>query len=402
MCYSKGFSFIEIILVLSLSSMIILIFIQNITFSTKFLESNPQVLFSEEGLHITSRGLRANNNFIFTDLPNSIGKRDCSLDNLETFQNIQIPPYGNVNHGEVTAINIMGQLLLAGMNSATSSDPDVLIIDTSNWSVVSSLNTGPGLAGMVLQGHYLLLANTSVNAQFQVVDITNPTSPILVGSLKIPGSTSSNSKRNPIVTSITSNKTHDGNARIFIGTQKSDLGEIFIADFNGTSLSFIASYDTGSVVNDVFSDATGLWATSPSDDELFHYDASGTKDYVFNANGQSGNGKRIDILGQDFKMLGRTFGHEELVQIEGRAQKIGGSINDLLINVDSNGKFYVLILANINGTALLQIWGTINSKLDKLVKSIVLPVLSNRIACGDGEIFIGTASPSAPFIVLKP
>jgi len=397
MLHSKGFSFIEVVLILALSSIVILMFVQNITFSSKFLNTNPQVLFSENDAYLINRGIRATSNLIFSDLKNSVGKRDCSINNLQDFKNLTIPPYENINHGEVVSVSLLGNILLAGMNSATSSDPDVVIVDTTNWKIISSLNSGPGLAGMVLQGHYLYLANTSVNAQIQVVDIVNTLVPALVGSFKIPGSTSSNSKKNPIATSISSNI----NGRIFLGTQKSDLGEIFIVDFNGTNFSYINSYDTGSIVNDVFADGSGLWATSPSDNELLHYNSSGIKDYVFNANGQSGNGKRIDILGQDLKVLGRTFGHEELVQVDGPAQKIGGSINDVLINVDSNGRFSVLVLANINGVSVLQVWGTINTKLDKLLKSIVLPVLATRMTCGENTIFIGTSSSTAPFVILK-
>ncbi len=398
MYHSRGFSFIEVILVLAISSVLILIFIQNITFSRKFLETNPQILFSKSDNHLIRRSLYSTTDYIFTDLSYGIGKRDCSIDNLENFNNIIIPPYENLNHGEVVAMSLLGSTLLAGMDSATSSEPDLVVIDTLNWKVLSSLNTGPGLAGMVLQGHYLFLANTSVNAQFQAVDIKNPNSPFLVGSFKIPGSTSSNSKRNPVVTSISSN----GDGRIFLGTQKSDLGEIFIADFNGSSFTYNNSYDTGSIVNDVFASKSGVWVTSPSDDELFHYNASGTRDYLFNANGQSGNGKRIDMLGASFIMLGRTFGHEELVQIDGPSQKIGGTINDLLINVDTEGEVIILVLANVGGVSLFQEWGTSNAKLDKLIKSVVLPVPSNRIACGENTIFFGTSSSTLPFLVLKP
>ncbi len=396
MYQSRGFSFIEVILVLSLSSIIILVFIQSLSFSRKLLNQNLQSLFYERPDNFVSRGLQATTDFLLTDLPDSIGKRNCSINNLENFQNIKTPQYQN--HGEVVFLNLTGSILLVGLNSATSSDPDVLAIDTNSWNVLSSLNTGPGVAGAVLQGHYLFLANTSVNSQFQVVDVSNPAGLILVGSFKIPGTSS---KHNPIITSITSNTTNYGNARIFLGSQKSDIGEIFVADFNGSGFLFITSYDTGSIVNDIFADGSGLWVTSPSDDELFHYNASGTKDYVFNANGQSGNGKRIDILGQNLKMLGRTFGHEELVQVNGPSQKIGGTINDLLINIESTGKINILILANVGGSSLFQVWNTKNGMLDKLLKSVVLPAPANRIACGEDTIYIGTSSSSVPFITFK-
>ncbi len=402
MSHSKGFSFIEIILVLAISSVVILIFVQNINLSQKFSNTNPQSIFVEDDKHIFGRGLYATSHFVFANLPDSLGKRNCSIDTLEEFSNTSIPPYQGLDDGEVVAMYLLGDTLLAGMDSATSSDPDLIILDTKNWNVVSRLNTGPGIAGMALQGHYLYLANTSVNSQFQVVDISNISAPYLLASLKIPGSLSSNPKLNPKATSISSNITNEGKSRIFLGTEKSDLGEIFVADFNGSSFSFVNSYYAGSIVNDVFADGSGLWATSPSDDELYHYNASGTKDYVFNANGQSGNGKRIDMLGQDFKILGRTFGHEELVQIDGPSQRVGGSIKDLLINMDSNGKIQVLILASIKGEAVLQVWDSVDAKLNKLIKSIILEVQSNRLACGENSVFIGTASSTLPFIIFTP
>jgi hypothetical protein len=108
------------------------------------------------------------------------------------------------------------------------------------------------------------------------------------------------------------------------------------------------------------------------------------------------------MLGASFIMLGRTFGREELVQIDGPSQKIGGTINDLLINVDTEGEVVVLVLANVGGVSLFQEWGTSNTKLDKLIKSVVLPVPSNRIACGENTIFFGTSSSTLPFLVLKP
>lgn len=401
MFYSKGFSFIEVVLVLGLCSILILIFMQNISFSKKFLNVNPQEIFLNKESYFVSRGLRETSNYIYQDLPNSIGKRDCSIDSLEKINNINVPNYKYLNHGTVLSILSLEKDLILGMNSATSSEPDIVILDNKNWQVLSTLNTGPGISSMVLQGHYLYLANTSVNGQFQVVDISDPKSPYIVSSLKIPGSSSLNSKLNPITTSISSNILPNNKARIFIGTQKSDLGEIFIADFDGGNLSFVGTYNTGAIVNDVFANESGLWATSPSDEEFLHYDKGGIKDYTFNADGQSGNGKRIDILNPDLKILGRTFGRDELVQIDGPSKKIGGTINDLLVNTDSKGGIQVLIIANISGSSIFQVWNTTQGKLDSLIKSVVLPVNANRMVCGENSIYIGTASTSMPIILLN-
>lgn len=402
MYQSKGFSFIEVILIVAISSVIVVIFIQNIAFSRKLLISNPQIIFYRNDPQLLSRGLKNYGDYLYADLASSIGKRSCSIKNPESLNNITTLEFADLQYGEVTSVIMVGNLLIAGLDSATSSNPDLIVIDKNTGQIISTLNTGPGVSGMTLQGQYIYLANTSVNSQFQVVNISNPESMKIVSSLKIPGSISSNSKFNPVVTSIATTVTEEENTRIFLGTQKSDLGEVFISDFNGNNLSFVRSITTGSIVNDLYTDDSGLWVTSPSDDELIHYNMDYLIDYVFNANGQSGNGKRIDMLSNGFKILGRTFGREELVQVDGPSKKIGGSINDLLINVRENNQLDVLVIATIGGNPVFQIWGTKDGMLDGLIKSIVLTAKGNRIVCDENSIVIGTASSTLSFIILKP
>lgn len=406
-----GFSFVEVILVMGLSSSMFLFFLNALSFNQKLQKDETQALFFNlaTSTSIVDRGLqmyKSNPALIFGYLNDSIGKRSCTLKSISDTRPFDIifPKYIGLrpNFSEVASLRAFGNKLAVGMNSATSSDPDIMILDISdinNFKILSTLNTGPGIADMALQGHYLFIANTSVNAQFQIVDILNPNLPILVTSLKIPGSISSDSKRNPVITSISSNQ----NGRIFLGSQKSDLGEIFRADFNGTNFSYINSYNPGAIVNDLFTEGDGLWATSPSDNELFHYNASGTVDYTFNADGGSGNGKRIDLIGKNLKILGRTFGRDELVQIDGPTEKIGGTVEDVLIGMDAKMNTYVLILASGAGFSKFQIWSTKNDPpvLDKVYSSIVLPYTSNRIACLNGNIIIGTASSSLPLIILN-
>ncbi|MEI8062227.1 MAG: hypothetical protein WCG97_02930 [bacterium] len=411
-----GFSFVEVLLSLAIASFTILIFAQGLNMLRINPDPNPQNIFVHTSAtsSISSRGVQSNKNRLIVYYPDdSFAKRFCTISDPLKFQNIFIPQYDGFqlgNHGIVTGLKVLGTTLVASLNSATSSDPDLAIVDISNPSllkVISSLNTGPGAAGMVVAGHYVFLANTSVNSQFQVADISNNSSPTLTASLKIPGSLSSNPKFNPIVTSISLSSNSSTSTRIFLGSQKSDLGEIFIADFNGSNLSYFATYNPSSIVNDIFANRTGVWATSPSDNELIHYTTAGNIDSIYNANGQSGNGKRIDLLGSSLMMLGRTFGHDELVQVNGPTQKIGGTIEDLLIATDPVGEIYILILATINNTSQFQIWNTTKDnfgiRLSSPIKNISIPYVSNRIACtDDGQIiFIGTASSSAPLIILQ-
>ncbi len=380
---SAGFSLIEILLVLGLSTIVFSIFVQILIlpmFNKNII--NPQVFFNnaDAGLMGTStftadRGVQVfwqSNAFseppIFEFNPDdSLGKRFCAIDNIVQNKNIFIPPTIKsliTSHGVATGMRSIGNFLFLSANSATSSDPDLYLFNSVNEmdpQLISSLNTGPGLAGMLIQGHYLFLANTSVNAQFQAVDISaikNTGSPFqlkLMAELKIPGSKSSSTKLNPVINSISS----DNSGNIYLGSQKSDLGEIFIANFNGKQFSFKKSYDNGGIVNDIFANSAGWYGTSPSQ-ELFHYNPLGIVDFVYDAPGLAGNGNRIDLLGENLIMLGRTIGNQELIQINGPMEKIGNSIEDIVINVDSTGNIFVIVLATISSTqSELQIWDTI-------------------------------------------
>lgn len=428
---SAGFTLIEVVISISLMLIVMLIFLQGFSLAKNINQKNfQQELFEFFGNNnrkasstfFADRGLKI---FIPSDSigaiilgkeDETVGKRYCLLKNITTTRSVETAQFENFEtlsqgtiRGSVTGLKILGTILVATMNSATSSDPDLLLIDIQDrnkWKLISSLNTGPGVASMAVQGHFVFLANTSINSQFQVVDVGKPENPILVTSLKIPGSISSDSKRNPVITSISSNT----NGHIYLGSQKSDLGEIFVADFDGSKLSYLNSYDTGAIVNDLFADSTGVWATSPSDEELFHLDNDGNIDFTYNADGLSGNGKRIDIIGDLVKLLGRTFGSHEFVQIGGPGIRLGGSIDDMLFGVDEIGEGFVTILLRISGSSQIQIWnmntienasGTQSIKLDQKVFSAVLPSVSNRLGCAENDILIGTASTSAPFIILK-
>ena len=195
-----------------------------------------------------------------------------------------------------------------------------------------------------------------------------------------------------------------------MGSQKSDLGEVFTAQFNGRSLSYKKSIDTGSVVNDLVADANGVWITSPSDNELIHYNSSGTIDRSFNAIGQSGNGKRIDMLGDKIIILGRTYGGQELVQIDGPSKKVSASVDDIILAHDEAGMINAVMLLRVGGASKLEVWkiniednasGTASMALDSKIIEVPLPIVANRFACNGDQFIRGTASSTEPFIIVN-
>ena len=425
-----GFSFIEAVLFIALSGVVFVLmlgamstrlYLKNLDLNKIISPSKSTSSSSSDsgsGGYFLERGLQINysedsGNFLLAYKPTDlIGRKFCRIRKAFSGYSVISPPIVNLNNfnlGEVTGLKIEGNNIIASFNSATSSNSDFAIIDLSdknNWKVLSALNTGPGLAGLNIQGHYAFLANTSVNAQFQVVDFRNPSIPIIFPSLKIPQSISLNSKKNPAITSISS----DQSGLIYLGSQKSDLGEVFTAQFNGRSLSYKKSIDTGSVVNDLVADANGVWITSPSDNELIHYNLSGTIDRSFNAIGQSGNGKRIDMLGDKIIILGRTYGGQELVQIDGPSKKVSASVDDIILAHDEAGMINAVMLLRVGGASKLEVWkiniednasGTASMALDSKIIEVPLPIVANRFACNGDQFILGTASSTEPFIIVN-
>src|ERR1035437_1890221 len=78
-------------------------------------------------------------------------------------------------------------------NSSVQSKADLFIINTNSQLssqpspyIVSSLNTGPGIASLAMSGVYLFLANESSVSQLQIVRVTDRVHPTSIAQLKLP------------------------------------------------------------------------------------------------------------------------------------------------------------------------------------------------------------------------
>ena len=70
---------------------------------------------------------------------------------------------------------------------ATALKPDFYIINAenpSNPTIISSLNTGPGLNAIEVAGPYVYVANSGTTAQLQIIDIHDRNTPILISKFK--------------------------------------------------------------------------------------------------------------------------------------------------------------------------------------------------------------------------
>jgi Tfp pilus assembly protein PilV len=133
--------------------------------------------------------------------------------------------------------------------------PDFYVIDISdpnlsNLPILGSTDTNPtstaGLSSVTVSGNYAYVANQSTLAQLQVIDISNPASPLLVGSLRVtPGGDTA------VGESIFYSK-----QRIYLGLDRPSTGpEFFVIDvsnpLNITAASIKATVEMNTEVSNI-------------------------------------------------------------------------------------------------------------------------------------------------------
>jgi hypothetical protein len=148
-----------------------------------------------------------------------------------------------------TDIEVKNSIAYISTNSTTQSQPDFFIIDVhdkSNPIILSSLNTGPGVSSLVVAGPYAYLANTSSISQLQIIDMHDRANPSLISQLRLPLPEAS-------TTPSRSNTIFYRNGYVYIGTNKWDGNEFQIIDVrNPSSPSIVGSIETDTLVNDIF------------------------------------------------------------------------------------------------------------------------------------------------------
>lgn len=325
-----------------------------------------------------------------------------SLANVPSFNSSTStgPTGGNIP----TAIEVRGNTIFISSDSATSSDADIWVIDISNRSapkLLAALDTGPGIIAEYLVGNILYVANTSVNAQLQAIDVSDLMHPKLTWSYKVPGS---NSATNPI-----SHALQYWRGKIFLGTIKTTLPELYELDVSSgttTQPALITSAEIGAGINDMYSAHDLLFIATPLDPELSVLDASSLRLLdTFDAPGAFGNGKHLDIWNNNV-FLGRTVGGDELMWLgqstagstgvwANASKKISHSIDAMITNRDT-----IYMLAD-NDQKEFQVWHWQASSTLSLQQGIDLSVRGVGLSCGNRFIAVALSSSTNPFIILS-
>ncbi len=298
----------------------------------------------------------------------------------------------------ITDSVLYNNILFISTNSATRSVPDLYIIDVHDIQhpkILSSLNTGPGIASIVLHDNYIYAANLGTS-QLQVISVSDLLHPVLVVQVRLPGVTVSNG--GGIGRSI-----YYSQQNIFIGLTKAIGPEFHILDVNDP-LNPIekGSYEAGSEVNKIMIAGTQAFIATPLQKQISILDISNSKDITeqqsITLNGwQTLVPNAFFLLGREL-FLGRTVGgfntqYEEFFSFDLSLnsistvihQDIAASIDDMVV---AHNRLY---LATNDGQKEFQVYSLYPFAL---LSHIDLSSRALRISCKDQNIIITTESPT--------
>jgi hypothetical protein len=278
------------------------------------------------------------------DWKHASGAVDC--DWLDKIEDVLMPVnFGTLNiesGNSITGVATLGDFVYVSADGATSSLPDLYVVDVSdiqNPKIVSRLNTGPGIASVAAAGHHVFAANAG-SYQMQVIDVTDPVHPMLVSQAKLPGAIISGS-------SGFGQSVHFYDNKMYVGLVKNAGFEFFIVDVsNPQSPVALGSYEIGSTVNDVDVQGNRAVVVTPGQTSVFLLDVSDpatVSEIVHTSLGgwQTQGAKSVEMLGPNVS-IGRTLGgfyspyteymllNKDLVSSTTASLKINASVEDIL------------------------------------------------------------------------
>lgn len=340
---------------------------------------------------------------IISDWKNAADASVCGplSGNWSAPQIISTVDLGTSNPG--TSIIAKSKLLYVTADSATQTKPDFFIFDISNPyspTLLSSLNTGPGVSSLAVSGHYAFLGNASINGQLEVVDISNPQNPILKKTYKLPGVYNDN-------TTIPNTLIYS-RKKIYLGTAKSQISEFHMIDVSNPLVPLEqGSFEINAGINALNARGDKIFVASPASEELKVLDISIPSSIRqvggYDAPGGSGNGKSIFRTAQTLYM-GRTLGGNELTILNAEnpsslsliiSKALGTSINGI------TGTPAQQFLTTNDSNKKLQIWQTLSPTSVNLLASINPNGTLTSIACQRNSIFVTTSSPDG-FVIIGP
>ena len=308
----------------------------------------------------------------------------------------------------LTGMAVRDGIAYVSADSSAASDPDLLVADIHDLkhpSIVSSLNTGPGIRAIALAGSYIFAAADSSAAELHVIRLTGPGPTLaLAKKYRLPLPTASSSA--PVGSSIFYDK-----GVVYLGTEKWDGDEISAIDVSiPESPAAIGGYDTNSKVNGISVHDGMAYSAESDQDQLrsFSVDVSGSLQPAdsFSPSGwQRQVGEAVTMF-EGSVIFGRTSGgydiasdHELFSWPSGTSGPAG--ISSPAASLDIPGGVYGIVADRHRIYAVTRTVGRELSIFDRTLGSSTaayypLPVAPQTITCDEDHLYI--LSHTAPVI----
>lgn len=291
----------------------------------------------------------------------------------------------------LTDLQVRNGIAYITSDSNKQPDPDVFIVDIRDPGhphLLSSINTGPGLAAVAIAQNYIYAAAASTAAQIHVIRMNSLASLQLVTKYQLPLPEASTSP--PAGTAIFYSL-----RKIYLGTEKWDGQEFSMIDMRSPeNPAFLGGIETGSKVNAI-TVRNGIAYIADSDqNQLRTVDVYGSVPILRSTFAPSGWQRQEGVSIADFENdlgFGRTSGGFDIAaDKEGFFWPHSTSIPFVLNNP---GGLYGMIVSR---SSIFAITHSLNQELSIFdrtfsttsVTSYSLPVLPQSITCDVDKIYI--------------
>ncbi|MDR3558733.1 MAG: hypothetical protein P4L61_04315 [Candidatus Pacebacteria bacterium] len=209
----------------------------------------------------------------------------------------------------ITDLSVKDGFVYVSTNSSKAADPDLFVFDMKDVAhpmLVSSLNTGPGIAALAIAGPYIFAANESSVDQFDVIDIHDRAHPFVVAQEKVPLDVASSSA--PYASAIFYDK-----GVIYLGTEKGDSPELTVWNVANPANPMLAGrYEVGNKIESIVVSDGRAYIASSGVNQLLAFDVTDPTHLAFIATSappgwQTQSGQALDLF-EGSLVLGRDTG----------------------------------------------------------------------------------------------
>lgn len=317
--------------------------------------------------------------------------------NPRTLGSIDLGP-GN----SATDLDVKNKIVYLSAKASDSRKPDFFIVDATDGnrpSVVSRLNTGPGLNAVDAAGNYAYVANDEHSQQLQIIDVTNIVSPTLVTSFTLPR----------ISQEALSVFYYD--SKVYVGTDNGDGPEFHIVDVSDPlNPVALGGKEIGHAVQDIYVSGALAYIATGDDKELKIYDVSNPANITllgeFNIIGNCEDGISLYLVGPKL-YFGRTddCGHTnhhkfsilDVASSSGvrslGSTNIGASVTGIVV------RDTLAFIGTSDSNKEFQVWNISDPANIAFVSSLNFPQMATGIDYEDNLVYVSVRSNDALRII---